>query len=198
MKSWKVQIWPHLSQHHAFLLLIFFFCVIVKIQMVRDASVHLRRKQHHVSKTATWILFNNICVVERGVKNRKNKGRGERERAWGEVEDSAHLWIQSCPVFPSSPRASRWWGPVVALLGVPPLYSPSSGYPWGGHRCPHNLGQHEQLFPLPQSATPGIFVWICWPGCTKQTLPPEISIFLQQIPPFCASLEFFLWGLPLS
>lgn len=138
----------------------------------------LKCKQHRTLKTTTWVLFNNICMVERGGENRKKREGRERVKGRGERVNSTGR--QSSPVDPTLSclsfftQGSLEVGSCSCSSLVPPSYSPSSGYSWGDHRCSHYLGQHvyEQLIPFPQFATAGIFVWMCWSGCAKQLLPP--------------------------
>lgn len=96
--------------------------------------------------------------------------------------DIPHLWIPKNPGGPSSPQSFRWWGPRDLFPGMPPLYSPSSGFPQGGCKCSHNLADMDAssgCLSFPTVCTAGIFVW-----CANQTFTsfrPGISTFIFQI-----------------
>lgn len=100
------------------------------------------------------------------------------------LKDNTTPWIQRHLVG-SSFWSSQCWGPPSCSSGVSPLYSPSSGYPWGVDTVPITWEgmciSSCFLFPsLPQ--------WEFLSRCINQDAPqiflhrPGIGAFLLKIP----------------
>lgn len=109
------------------------------------------------------------------------------------LKDNTTPWIQRHLVG-SSFWSSQCWGPPSCSSGVSPLYSPSSGYPWGVDTVPITWEgmciSSCFLFPsLPQ--------WEFLSRCINQDAPQIFLTGLELVPFCCKFLSLCLSQVPI-